>query len=139
MHLRNGDLKFEVRLDVERYNISEVAQIPTTTLRVATTARLPFRTEALLRAQQFEDGFYMLDRDEQTAVRFAPGLPAPALEIFVRNLRQGVPVVLSEENLAANSMRSWLVMPLDPGYRLVTGEEAASADPKEEIPEGNAD
>src|SRR5260370_15550213 len=85
MHLRNGELRFEVRVDVDGYVVSEVAQIACSTLRVASAFRLPFSNEAILRAQQFEDGFYLLDRDEQTAVRFVPGLPPPALDIFVRN------------------------------------------------------
>jgi hypothetical protein len=127
MYLRNGDLQFEVWLDVDAYVVSEVAQIACSTLRVATASRLPFSNEALLRAQQFEDGFYLLDRDEQTAVRLVPGLPPPALDIFVRNRATGVPVVLSEENLTANSMRSWLVMPLDPGYRLLSNDHLPDA------------
>jgi hypothetical protein len=127
MHLRKGDLRFEVRLSIERYTVAEVAQIACTTLRVATRETLPFRTEAILRAQQFDDGLYLLDRDDETAVHFTPGLPPPAMEMFVRNRRAGVPIVLSEENLKANTMRSWLVMPLDAGYCLVP-EDAASAD-----------
>jgi hypothetical protein len=139
MYLRNGDLRFEVRLDVDAYVVSEVAQIACSTLRVVTASRLPFSNEALLRAQQFEDGFYLLDRDEQTAVRFVPGLPPPALDIFVRNHKSGVPVVLSEENLAANSLRSWLVMPLDPAYRLLMNDALSDAGPEDEAFETASD
>jgi hypothetical protein len=127
MHIRSGDLRFEIRLDVLKYAVSEFAQIACSTLRVATPIVLPFKSEAILRAQQFEDGLYLLDRDEEIAVRFAPGLPTPALEIFVRNRKHGVPVVLSEENLSTNSIRSWLVMPLDPRYQLVAEDEDADA------------
>jgi hypothetical protein len=139
MYLRNGDLRFEVRLDVAAYVVSEVAQIACSTLRVETASRLPFSNEALLRAQQFEDGFYLLDRDEQTAVRFVPGLPPPALDIFVRNRKGGVPVVLSEENLATNSMRSWLVMPLDASYHLIEEHNAKGTAPLDETPADEPD
>lgn len=139
MHLRKGDLLFEVRLDIDGYVVSEFAQIACSTLRVETASRLPFGNDAILRAQQFDDGFYLLDRDEQTAVRFVPGLPPPALDIFVRNRKGGVPVVLSEVNLAANSMRTWLAMPLDAGYQLVTDGTLPAPDAGDEESENASD
>jgi hypothetical protein len=66
-------------------------------------------------------------------------LPPPALDIFVRNHKSGVPVVLSEENLAANSLRSWLVMPLDPAYRLLVNDALSDAGPEDEASETASD